>query len=95
MSMQVFKKIWPAALMTLISITLSGPMHARSSIQLTPFQSNQIDVVIAMDVSSSMDGLIDSAKQRLWDIVNELGRAALPVETIFSVAPFRPVGRVN
>jgi hypothetical protein len=30
---------------------------------------------LALDVSGSMSGLIDSAKQRLWDIVNELGRA--------------------
>jgi hypothetical protein len=34
-----------------------------------------IDLVIALDVSGSMSGLIDSTKQRLWDIVNELGRA--------------------
>ena len=31
--------------------------------------------VIALDVSGSMSGLIASAKQRLWDIVNQLGRA--------------------
>ncbi len=35
-----------------------------------------VDLVIALDVSSSMSGLIDSAKQRLWDIVNELAQAA-------------------
>ncbi len=34
-----------------------------------------IDLVIALDTSSSMDGLIDSARQKLWDIVNVLGRA--------------------
>ena len=34
-----------------------------------------VDLVIALDVSDSMSGLIDSTKQRLWDIVNELGRA--------------------
>ena len=34
-----------------------------------------VDLVIALDVSGSMSGLIDSAKQRLWDVVNELGRA--------------------
>ena len=34
-----------------------------------------VDVVIAMDVSGSMSGLIDSAKQRLWDVVNTFGRA--------------------
>ena len=34
-----------------------------------------IDVVIVMDVNGSMSGLIDSAKQRLWDVVNTFGRA--------------------
>ena len=33
------------------------------------------DLAIALDVSGSMDGLIESAKQRLWDITNELGQA--------------------
>ena len=34
-----------------------------------------VDLAIALDVSGSMDGLIESAKQRLWDIANELARA--------------------
>jgi len=34
-----------------------------------------VDLVIALDVSGSMEGLIDSAKQRLWDITNELAQA--------------------
>jgi hypothetical protein len=34
-----------------------------------------VDLVIALDVSGSMEGLIESAKQRLWDITNELARA--------------------
>jgi hypothetical protein len=34
-----------------------------------------IDLVICLDTSSSMNGLIDSAKTKLWDIVNELARA--------------------
>ncbi|HSQ56284.1 MAG TPA: VWA domain-containing protein [Gemmata sp.] len=33
-----------------------------------------IDLVLCLDVSGSMNGLIDSAKIRLWDIVNELAR---------------------
>src|SRR5262249_10861534 len=33
-----------------------------------------IDVAICLDVSGSMNGLIDSTKAKLWDIVNELGR---------------------
>jgi hypothetical protein len=34
-----------------------------------------VDLVIALDVSGSMEGLIESAKQRLWDVTNELARA--------------------
>ena len=35
-----------------------------------------VDLVLALDVSGSMRGLIDSAKQRLWDIVNTIGGAS-------------------
>lgn len=33
-----------------------------------------IDLVICLDVSGSMNGLIDSAKIQLWNVVNELAR---------------------
>jgi hypothetical protein len=33
-----------------------------------------IDLVLCLDTSNSMDGLIDSAKIKLWDIVNEMAR---------------------
>lgn len=33
-----------------------------------------IDVALCLDVSGSMQGLIDSAKSKLWDIINELAR---------------------
>jgi hypothetical protein len=33
-----------------------------------------IDLVLCLDVSGSMNGLIESAKLRLWDVVNELAR---------------------
>jgi len=58
----------------LIALVLFGSANAKS-LQPEVTQPRKIDVVIALDVSNSMDGLIDSAKQRLWDIVNELGRA--------------------
>src|SRR5215218_11332017 len=32
-----------------------------------------VDVVLCLDVSSSMDDLIASAKVKLWDLVSELG----------------------
>ncbi|MGD8240674.1 MAG: VWA domain-containing protein [Armatimonadota bacterium] len=34
-----------------------------------------VDVVICLDTSGSMSGLIESAKQRLWAVVNELATA--------------------
>ena len=37
-------------------------------------EGKAIDLVTCLDVSGSMNGLIDSAKLRLWDTVNELAR---------------------
>lgn len=34
-----------------------------------------IDLALCLDTSNSMDGLIDAAKRRLWDVVNDLARA--------------------
>ncbi|MFT4709821.1 MAG: hypothetical protein ACI9D0_002071 [Bacteroidia bacterium] len=39
---------------------------------LTP---GAIDLAICLDTSGSMDGLIESAKQRLWALVNDLAKA--------------------
>jgi Mg-chelatase subunit ChlD len=33
-----------------------------------------VDVVICLDVSGSMNGLVDSAKIKLWDLVNDLNK---------------------
>jgi hypothetical protein len=38
-------------------------------------KAGQIELAICLDTSNSMDGLIGSAKQQLWDIVNELAKA--------------------
>jgi hypothetical protein len=40
-----------------------------------PEKGQAVDVAICLDVSGSMGGLIESAKLKLWDIVNDLGRA--------------------
>ncbi len=42
---------------------------------VTADERRDVDLVIALDVSGSMEGLIESAKQRLWDITNELAQA--------------------
>lgn len=57
-------------------LSLFSASHAEARSQIQEDQtSRHVDLAIALDVSGSMSGLIDSAKQRLWDIVNELGRA--------------------
>src|SRR5207248_9263702 len=50
-----------------IALAHDEPQNARAG--------KSIDVVICLDVSNSMDGLIASAKTKLWDIVNELAKA--------------------
>ena len=37
--------------------------------------AKRVDLVIALDTSSSMDGLIDAARAKLWDVVNLLSHA--------------------
>ena len=34
-----------------------------------------VDLCLCLDTSNSMDGLIDAARRKLWDIVNDLSRA--------------------
>jgi hypothetical protein len=68
------KNSWFCFVVGLLTLLLMDSAQARSQLEPQP-QTRQIDLVVALDVSNSMDGLIDSAKQRLWDIVNELGRA--------------------
>ena len=74
----MFVKISKYLVLTLfagsLAISNSSPAQARS-IAAPIVPQRQVDLVIALDVSGSMSGLIDSAKQRLWDIVNELGQA--------------------
>lgn len=65
---------WSRVAFGVLAFALLGSASAET-LHRQATQPKQIDVVIALDVSGSMDGLIDSAKQRLWDIVNELGRA--------------------
>ena len=63
----------------LLSLTALGLCaaftNATADTAATDGARRDVDLVIALDVSGSMEGLIDSAKQRLWDITNELAQA--------------------
>lgn len=59
-----------AALMVLglvLPATAAEPVQAKAGAQ-------NIELVICLDTSNSMDGLINSAKAKLWDIVNDLAK---------------------
>ena len=74
----------------LLETTMANPIHAARLSTLAALCATclgaaaepvandarrDLDLVIALDVSGSMEGLINSAKQRLWDITNELAQA--------------------
>ena len=66
----------------IIALCTTDATYAKSQ------ETRHVDVVIALDVSGSMSGLIESAKQRLWDIVNELGRAQPQPELRLAILSF-------
>lgn len=59
------------ATLSAAAVVLATAVPARAQEQPA---GKPIDLVLCLDVSNSMDGLIDSAKVKLWDIVNELAR---------------------
>lgn len=58
------------------SLIASGVLFANSvsakSVVVMPSDNNTIQVALLLDTSNSMDGLIEQAKSRLWNIVNTL-----------------------
>lgn len=58
-----------------LALSTPAPAPAQEPVPLRPAAAPKaIDLVLCLDTSNSMDGLIDSAKIKLWDIVNELAR---------------------
>jgi hypothetical protein len=56
-------------------VALAAPGQGQGQGQGQKPPLKKVDLVIALDTSGSMDGLIDSARQKLWDVVNLLGQA--------------------
>jgi len=85
--MEVAMRTTFAAMTLACVLILTGPAEAQSrrwSNNQGPGQGQKqkqkkkvtrIDMVIALDTSGSMNGLINAARQKLWDIVNEAARA--------------------
>jgi hypothetical protein len=77
------RKTISLAFMMLVSSAALAGGHGNGQTQRDPSPAIQqatngakkVDLVIALDTSSSMDGLIDAARQKLWDVVNLLSHA--------------------
>lgn len=59
----------------ILTLTLAGSLACNAFAKNAPEKERPIDLVICLDTSGSMHGLINAAKQKLWDIVNELATA--------------------
>jgi hypothetical protein len=69
---RALRMLWTAALVV-AAFGLIAPVHAAVDTKAgTPVKN--IDIVICLDTSNSMDGLIGSAKAKLWDIVNDMAK---------------------
>ena len=49
--------------------------QAQPAVTMNPIAPPRIDVVFCIDCSGSMGGVIDTAKQKVWEIVNEIAKA--------------------
>jgi hypothetical protein len=63
-----------AAVLGLVAAVAAVPSLTQAADPPPAEEAKTIDVVICLDVSNSMDGLIASAKTKLWAIVNDLAR---------------------
>ena len=55
--------------------TLVKPGHDDRGTQSPPISKPKIQVAVLLDVSNSMDGLIEQAKAQLWNMVSLMGKA--------------------
>lgn len=59
----------------ILAFAFSKPQKQKqTTVAVPPTADQKIQVAILLDVSNSMDGLIDQAKTQLWTMVNTLGR---------------------
>jgi hypothetical protein len=80
LSMFLTKRLFALAAVAALAACVVLPVRADEPKPAAPAQpvetpkGRAIDLVICLDVSGSMDGLIESAKIQLWNVVNDLAR---------------------
>lgn len=67
-----------AGLVLLVGCALPGRVASAdgdpAAAKATPAEERPVDLCLCLDTSNSMDGLIDAARRKLWDVVNDLAR---------------------
>ena len=63
--------LFGTALFLIIALAAQAPRVSAATID----EARPVDLVIALDTSGSMTQLIDSARAKLWEVVNELALA--------------------
>lgn len=63
------------ALMTMLAAAAAAMAAETTTAPRPAAAQRHVDLVICLDTSNSMDGLIESAKQKLWAVVGELATA--------------------
>ncbi|MDP6542733.1 MAG: vWA domain-containing protein [Phycisphaerae bacterium] len=71
--MKIMKTMKNAIVIATLILSISAAVQARSIVP--PRRVRHVDLAICLDTSGSMSGLIQSAKQKLWAVVNELATA--------------------
>jgi hypothetical protein len=68
-------KLLGASLVLALAALVTSPGNAQPAAKPpAAAKAKNVDVAICLDISGSMEGLIDSAKNKLWDVVNELAK---------------------
>lgn len=65
----------PTLILASTVLALTTTTLAQNDVAAKPAARPVVELAICLDISGSMDGLIDSAKARLWSIVNDLATA--------------------
>ena len=65
----------PTLILASTVLALTTTTLAQNDVAVKPAARPVVELAICLDISGSMDGLIDSAKARLWSIVNDLATA--------------------
>lgn len=91
-------KILPMALFVItvgivvLQASRQSAAGAAGTSQTLPGSASRIEVVFALDTTSSMSGLIDAAKQNIWSIARSMTQSGQQPEIHMGLVAFRDVG---